>query len=72
MAEKPQKIGKEACEKDWLKKEMEKFKNPEKYKAKTGGRKREISGQNGRVGISGTAKTTKESVVISINLFHVR
>ena len=37
MAEKPQKIGKEVCQKDWLNKEMEEFQKPGEHLAKTEG-----------------------------------
>ena len=32
MAEKPQKIGKEACQKDWLKQKMEEFNKPGEWR----------------------------------------
>ena len=63
MAENPLKNGKESCQKDWLSKEninlslaRKTFKNPENImrKLEDGNirRKREVSGQNRRVGIS--------------------
>ena len=78
IAKKPPKNGKESCKKDWLNREKhylslagESFRNQDNFKRKREAgnvrRKREVSGQSGRVGISVNRLNYLRVLLIKLN-----